>query len=60
MLNGAKVANEWHPISAEMCVGPSSRCMSLSAANTGRSGQPVQKFGGRGGSSPTAVMAAAL
>ena len=22
MLNGAKVANEWQPMSAEMCVGP--------------------------------------
>ena len=51
--NGAKVANEWQPMSAEMCVGPMSRWVSLSAANTGRSGQPVQKFGGRGGISPT-------
>ena len=60
MLNGAKVANAWQPMSAEMCVGPSSRCVSLIAANTGRSGQPVQKFGGRGGSSPTAAIAAPL
>ncbi len=46
--NGAKVANEWQPMSALICVGPISRCVSLMAANTGRSGQPVQKFGGRG------------
>src|SRR3954463_11971343 len=49
MLNGGKVANEWQPMSAEICVGPISRCVSLIAANTGRSGQPGQKFGGGGG-----------
>src|SRR6516164_9019007 len=59
-LNGAKVANEWQPMSALMWVGPSSRCISLMALNTGRSGQPVQKFGGRAGISPIAAMAAAL
>ena len=59
-LNGAKVANEWQPMSALMWVGPSSRCISLMALNTGRSGQPVQKFGGRAGMSPTAATAAAL
>ena len=30
------------------------------AANTGRSGQPVQKFGGRGGMSPTAAVTLGL
>ncbi len=30
------------------------------AENTGRSGQPVQKFGGRGGTSPTAAIAGVL
>src|SRR2546422_8648479 len=59
-LNGAKVANEWQPMSALMWVGPSSRCISLMALNTGRSGQPVQKFGGRGGMSPIAATAPAF
>ena len=59
-LNGAKVANEWQPMSALMWVGPSSRCISLMALNTGRSGQPVQKFGGRAGMSPTAAIAPGL
>ena len=45
-----EVANEWQPMSALMWVGPISRCTSLIAAKTGRSGQPVQKSGGRGGS----------
>ena len=47
--NGANVASAWQPMSALMCIGPISRCTSLSAANTGRSGQPMQKLGGRGG-----------
>jgi len=38
----------------------SSRCISLIAVNTGRSGQPVQKVGGRGGNSPMAAAAAGL
>src|SRR5260370_6061986 len=59
-LNGDKVANECQPMSALMWVGPSSRCISLMALNTGRSGQPVQKFGGRGGISATAATAPAL
>ena len=45
---------------ALICVGPSSRCISLMAENTGRSGQPVQKVGGRGGNAPTAAAAAGL
>ena len=52
MLNGGMVANEWQPMSALIWVGPSSRCTSLRALNTGRSGQPVQKAGGRAGRSP--------
>ena len=43
-----------------MWVGPSSRCISLMAENTGRSGQPVQKVGGRAGRSPSEAAAAAL
>ena len=50
MLNGGRVANAWQPMSAATCVSPSSRCAILSALNTGRSGQPVQKAGGRFGS----------
>ena len=49
-LKGAKVANEWQPMSAATCTGPISRRSSFMAENTGRSGQPVQKVGGRGGS----------
>src|SRR5579863_257034 len=51
--NGAKVANEWQPMSALIWVGPISRWASFIAAKTGRSGHPVQKFGGRGGISQT-------
>jgi hypothetical protein len=60
MLNGAKVANAWQPMSPEMWVGPNSRCISLMAENTGRSGQPVQKVGGRIGRSASEAAAAAL
>src|SRR3981081_2934085 len=59
-LTGAKAGTEWQPMSALMWVAPSSRCISLMALNTGRSGQPVQKFGGRGGMSPTGAAAPAL
>ena len=60
MLNGAKVANAWQPMSPEIWVGPSSRCISLMAENTGRSGQPVQKVGGRTGMSPSDAAASGL
>ena len=36
-------------MSALMCIRPTSRSASLIAAKTGRSGQPVQKAGGRVG-----------
>src|SRR5260370_1310066 len=42
-------------MSAEMWVGPISRCTNLMALNTGRSGQPVQNAGGRAGNSPRAA-----
>ena len=45
-----RCANAWQPMSAAMCTGPMSCCASLSAENTGRSGQPMQKLGGRAGS----------
>ena len=47
MLNGGSVAKAWQPMSAATCVSPSSRWAILSALNTGRSGQPLQKAGGR-------------
>ena len=46
-LKGGRVAKAWHPMSADTCVSPSSRWAILSALNIGRSGQPVQKAGGR-------------
>ena len=60
MLNGGRVPKLWQPMSELMWVGPISRCASLSAVNTGRSGQPVQNVGGRTGNSPTAASAAGL
>ena len=50
LLKGSKVASAWQPMSAAMCTGPTSCCASFNALNTGRSGQPMQKPGGRGGS----------
>ena len=49
MLNGGRIENRWQPMSQLMCSGPSSRCSSFMAVKIGRSGQPVQKPGGRGG-----------
>ena len=46
--NGSKVPKAWQPMSAATCRGPSSCCTSVSAEKTGRSGQPIQKPGGRG------------
>ena len=49
-LNGACVENVEHPMSAETCVSPiaGSRWRRIfNALNTGRSGHPVQKDGGR-------------
>src|SRR4029078_13691262 len=40
--NGANVAKECQPMSALICDGPSSPCISLMAEKTGPSGQPVQ------------------
>ena len=51
-LNGARVANEWQPMSLEMWTLPTSRSRSLIAEKTGRSGQPTQKPGGRSGNGP--------
>ena len=49
MLNGSFKANRWQPISPAMWWAPSSCCARVMAEKIGRSGQPVQKLGGRGG-----------
>ena len=46
------IEKRWQPISDEMWWAPSSCSTSLVAAKIGRSGQPVQKPGGRGGTVP--------
>ena len=51
MLKGGRVAKEWQPISELMCSAPSSRCTSLIAENSGRSGHPVHSPDGRCGTS---------
>ena len=47
MWKGGRIENRWQPMSALTWCSPSSRCTSFSAANTGRSGQPVHRPGGR-------------
>ena len=49
MLKGGSAEKVWQPISQLIWVLPRSFSISLMALNTGRSGQPVQKVGGRGG-----------
>ena len=46
-LNGGRMENRWQPMSALTWCGPSSRSTSFIAVKIGRSGQPVQKPGGR-------------
>jgi hypothetical protein len=48
MLKGGRMENRWQPMSQETWCVPSSRSTSFIAAKIGRSGQPVQKEGGRG------------
>ena len=48
-LNGGSVEKGWQPMSAERWNLPVSRSSSLIAENTGHSGQPTQKPGGRSG-----------
>src|SRR5258705_4623790 len=52
MLNGGSVEKRWQPISADKWNLPVSRSRIFIAENTGRSGQPTQKPGGRAGSPP--------
>ncbi len=47
MLKGGRIENRWQPMSALTWCGPSSRSTSFIALKIGRSGQPVQKPGGR-------------
>src|SRR5579862_1145590 len=51
MLNGGRVAKEWQPMSALICNGPISRCNNFMAEKKGRSGHPVHRPDGRGGTS---------
>ena len=48
MLKGGRIEKRWQPMSALTWCGPSSRSTSFIALKIGRSGQPVQKPGGRG------------
>src|SRR3569833_3462600 len=56
MLNGGRIENRWQPMSAAMWCGPSSFSTSFIAAKLGRSGHPVQKPGGRGGTAPASAL----
>src|SRR3569832_1914638 len=56
MLNGGRIENRWQPMSAAMWCGPSSFSTSFIAAKIGRSGHPVQKPGGRGGTAPASAL----
>src|ERR1700723_1576279 len=49
VLNGASVAKEWQPMSALTCTLPNSFCTIFIDEKKGRSGQPVHRPGGRGG-----------
>src|SRR5713226_5049257 len=57
ILKGGMIENRWQPISAATWCGPSSRSTSFMAAKIGRSGQPVQKPGGRGGTTSASARA---
>src|SRR6266849_6320226 len=57
ILNGGMIEKRWQPISAATWCGPSSRSTSFMAAKIGRSGQPVQKPGGRGGTTSASARA---
>ena len=50
---GGMIENRWQPMSEAMWCLPSSCSTSLVAAKIGRSGQPMQKPGGRPGTTPT-------
>ena len=52
MLKGGSVEKVWQPMSADTWYAPSSRSTSFIAENTGRSGHPTQKPGGRKGTGP--------
>ena len=54
---GSKLAKAWQPTSIETCGRPTSCATSFIAENTGRSGQPMQKVGGRAGNAPNRLPA---
>ena len=60
MWNGGRIENRWQPMSALTWCGPSSRSTSFIALKIGRSGQPVQKPGGRPCTTSASGGAAAL
>ena len=49
---GGRIEKRWQPMSLAMWWAPSSSSTSFVAAKIGRSGQPVQKPGGRTGTTP--------
>jgi hypothetical protein len=55
-----KEANAWQPTSIDTCGRPMSCATSFIAENTGRSGQPTQKVGGRCGIPPSKAAALSL
>src|SRR2546428_242420 len=57
MLKGGSVEKRWQPMSADRWNLPVSRSRIFMAENTGRSGQPTQKPGGRCGSVPSSCAA---
>src|SRR3954463_15598684 len=58
--NGSNEAKAWQPTSIETCGRPISCSTSFIAENTGRSGQPTQKVGGRTGKPPRRLPALSL
>src|SRR5688572_10867567 len=58
--NGSKLAKAWQPTSIDTCGRPMSCATSFIAENTGRSGQPTQKVGGRWGRTPSSDEAFSL
>ncbi len=60
MLKGGRIEKRWQPMSQETWCWPSSRSTSFIAVKIGRSGQPVQKEGGRPCTLPSSAACAAF
>src|SRR5580698_5413817 len=56
ILKGGRIEKRWQPISAATWCGPSSSSTSFIAAKIGRSGQPMQKPAGRGGTTSASAL----